>query len=662
MKKFLKASLFSLALFFAFSRPVHAYIDPATTSYLIQLISALVITLGVTAGVFFSRIRMFFLNSRVKWAEWRIKLFSKEARGRRPAKAGEPLAHMPEKPLARWRYLWEDERSYPSRFLLAASPAFCLFFTVTLFGVFDLYVRNQKSFAFPLSPLVPTLLIIALLGTVLLAAFLSLLHGRLFDGLVSLLFGFALAVNIQGNFLNPSLGELTGDAIPWETYQGEALLNLLVWGILLSLPLLIRYLGKKAWRHLVRLVPALLVATQIVAMIALGVSWADPATRHSDRYLSSEGIYQVAGKNNILIFVLDRLDNRYIEDIGRDEPSFFEPLDGFTRFTNNVTLYSQTFPSVTNMLTGERHYFEENYADYMTRAWKTSDFIPGLREAGFGCRLYMERGYTYSDAADLLDIADNVVTGTIQFDKREAAGKFIGLSAFRYLPLAVKPFFWTSTDAFGRLIDVNLDPPPYFTHDPYFYQGLLAEGLRVTDEDKAFVYIHLNGSHPPYSMDESALETEPGQSSCRRQTKGSFHIVYSYLDRLKALGLYEQSTIIITGDHGARSSDTRDPESAMAVGLFVKAAGEAGQALKYSEAPVSTDNLRATVYQAAGLDYTSYGSSYFDLSPEEFVLRYVFHRLYPSEGEPERLLTFEILGDANDFDNWTLVKEEEIER
>ena len=66
MKKERMKLLAFLPLFFFLQRQrVHAYIDPATTTYLLQIVSALVITLGVTAGVFFSRIRMFFLDARV---------------------------------------------------------------------------------------------------------------------------------------------------------------------------------------------------------------------------------------------------------------------------------------------------------------------------------------------------------------------------------------------------------------------------------------------------------------------------------------------------------------------------------------------------------------------------------------------------------------------
>lgn len=65
-------------LFLARSQTVQAYIDPATTTYLIQIVSALVITLGVTAGIFFNRIRLFFLNFRVSLGRLWIRLLQKE--------------------------------------------------------------------------------------------------------------------------------------------------------------------------------------------------------------------------------------------------------------------------------------------------------------------------------------------------------------------------------------------------------------------------------------------------------------------------------------------------------------------------------------------------------------------------------------------------------
>jgi len=46
--------------------PVSAYIDPATTAMLTQIIAGIFITLGVTVGIFRRKIFMFFKNLSVK--------------------------------------------------------------------------------------------------------------------------------------------------------------------------------------------------------------------------------------------------------------------------------------------------------------------------------------------------------------------------------------------------------------------------------------------------------------------------------------------------------------------------------------------------------------------------------------------------------------------
>jgi len=43
-----------------------AYIEPATTSYMIQIVAGIVISLGAFVGVFWKRITMYFSNLKVK--------------------------------------------------------------------------------------------------------------------------------------------------------------------------------------------------------------------------------------------------------------------------------------------------------------------------------------------------------------------------------------------------------------------------------------------------------------------------------------------------------------------------------------------------------------------------------------------------------------------
>ena len=52
------------------------YIDPAATSYIVQVIAGVVITLGVVIGIFWKKIKLFFRDMKIKRTE---KKLSKKA-------------------------------------------------------------------------------------------------------------------------------------------------------------------------------------------------------------------------------------------------------------------------------------------------------------------------------------------------------------------------------------------------------------------------------------------------------------------------------------------------------------------------------------------------------------------------------------------------------
>ena len=66
LRKSLCTAYFTLFIMMFFTTPVSAYIDPATTAMLTQIIAGIFITLGVTFGIFRRKIFMFFKNLSVK--------------------------------------------------------------------------------------------------------------------------------------------------------------------------------------------------------------------------------------------------------------------------------------------------------------------------------------------------------------------------------------------------------------------------------------------------------------------------------------------------------------------------------------------------------------------------------------------------------------------
>lgn len=71
-------ALFKFMYFFSafsmlFSMTAFAYIDPATTSYLIQIVAGVVIAAGATVGIFWKKIKMSFRKKKMEHLEQSLK-------------------------------------------------------------------------------------------------------------------------------------------------------------------------------------------------------------------------------------------------------------------------------------------------------------------------------------------------------------------------------------------------------------------------------------------------------------------------------------------------------------------------------------------------------------------------------------------------------------
>ena len=56
-----------------FGMTSYAYIDPATTSYLIQIVAGVVIAAGATVGIFWKKIKLSFRRKRMEHLEQSLK-------------------------------------------------------------------------------------------------------------------------------------------------------------------------------------------------------------------------------------------------------------------------------------------------------------------------------------------------------------------------------------------------------------------------------------------------------------------------------------------------------------------------------------------------------------------------------------------------------------
>jgi hypothetical protein len=702
---------------FAFLIPSasYAYIDPATTTYIIQVFAAVVITLGVSLSVFIYKFRMIFVSAKTRFYQFLAKISKSrrikdkiagqtrsDAGGDIPPRPGYGKAEIlwgshkimstaedmssivisPEYPPptinGRIRYLLKYNRNFRLRLLMSALLSFAITFTFIIFGIFELTISNSDSLPFSVSEIFKGTMIIGLSAFVAMTVILCIFRGRIFDIFISFLLAFLIGGYLQGNFMNVGIGELNGDGIVWDQYYKQVIINVIIWIAIFIFIFALRYFSKKTWQALVMIIPALLIVMQGVALVSIypvdPTSFGKDVTKGIEKVVTYNGLTELSEENNVVVFILDRFDQRYLESVVEEEPNFFDPLEGFTMYTQNVGAYEQTFPAMPFMLTGEYFYGDIPAEEYTYEAYQNAELFDEMHDAGMRVNLYTTAGTAFLNIADLEGISDNITPIKIHYDRANALKKLLRLSAFRYSPLAMKASLYISTEDFDKVKRAEVgEDQPYWSDDPEFYRRILDDPLTVSDKYKGtFSLYHFQGPHLPYTMNRNAEYDPDGKLTRNDQTMGCFHIIYEYINQLKELGIYKDTTIIITADHGysANHDGINSKPNYVLTGpeisaLIVKPAGSDTTSLKQNDAEVAQLDFRASIMKAAGLEYAKYGTPYDEATMLRGTSRIHFHRSQETINGHwawlRELEQWNVNGDARKFSNWELIEKSPIE-
>ena len=548
-----------VALGFFVPSVAYAYIDPATTTYIVQIITALVVMLGVSLSIFLYKFNM--VSAKAKYGLYGLvyRLRNKRATeggrpcddadtglgdddarryvppdyvmlgtGRPPTTAemdalGEPDGIDKVTKNANREKPWE--KGFLGRLKSTMPLSLAISLSFILIGSMVAVIQNPGSIQFGLAKAMPVLVFATIVCFAALAVVLAVFRGRAYMFVVSVAAAILIAGYLQALFLNGGLGELTGDEIEWGMYSVSIVANSLFWlGVFVAVFLMMRF-TKSAHRAFLVFVPFLIVFVQCVGLVSAMYERVDSGDsisaywQESNERLTFKGIYEVAYERNTIVILLDRFDQSFVYTVLDDDPKFFEPLDGFTMFEDNISHSAKTFPSVTEKFTGHMFRWDQSDSDYFADAWAGRNFMHELVEQGVDVRLYTFFGFVYDDIEQVRGFASNIGEVDEVINDRIALVKLLKLSGFLHSPMLAKQVFWLSSDEFDHAIVFTGETMPYLVNDFAFYDSLVEQGLSVTDESRAiFSYIHLNGPHPPLVMDENVEHV--GRSSYLQQTKG----------------------------------------------------------------------------------------------------------------------------------------------
>lgn len=378
------------------------------------------------------------------------------------------------------------------------------------------------------------------------------------------------------------------------------------------------------------------------------------------RLLTVENLTSLAKDNNVVVFVIDRFSGEYYHEAMERCPEIFSELGGFTFFDDYISLYPRTFPAVSHLITGVKTDFSLSRLEYFNKAYTEAPIMNALSDNGFDINIYTDSYYGYDDASDMAGYASNI-SGEVTYEivnKPRLSLDMIRLGLYRSLPLVAQPIVGDlRTPTFEQYVDYGTEHDVFSTDAKKIYTHITSEDFTLRDTSKGYALIHMSGCHMPNRYDENF--GSPSAAEQRDSTVGmkqSFKIINRYIQEMKRLGVYDNATIIILGDHCDIGSDKDFPYYPHITGLFVKPAGKSTGDTNVSNAPITTEDVLATILRAANAPMPEDGwRTVFEIEENENRVRnYYFQRLLPNARYEEGI--YEITGSGKTLANWKLVE------
>ena len=525
-------------------------------------------------------------------------------------------------------------KSRKERILPSILAALAVVSVVLLEAPLEIYSANQMDLYCSLRDFYPYCLIIGLGLAALAFAVLYFVPKCLYRLFCPLAVALAFLLYLQWSYLNLQYNGLPGDALGGFTPSKTALIvNTVVWLVVLGLAVATAFFKT---RNVVRMgcliLSVLVLGTQISGAMALSVTNRDlfrtreQRMRQDDPEYTSKVLYydnftSFSSSRNVFVFLVDRFDEDFAEAALKELPDIYNELDGFTWFQDNLAWFQGTYPSVAWMLTQTPYSGDMSRKEYLNTAYKRGNTpFDLLHEAGYTINLYSDVYDSYSDGYYLPDYIGNLISqkeaGKVSFkNKVLTAVKMIRVALYRSLPFAAKKLLGNVGSGVDSLYRKDL----MYTTEMAGIQRKVSEGQFVLQGEKTFSFIHMHGFHSIFFEEHLKAGTDGSPSALAIAAQGSFSIINRYIQEMKRLGVYEDATIIITGDHGKAMAeeDPSDPFAPKLTAMFVKPSGSSGVPLKTSQAQVSHEDLWATVFKSEGLGGNTWaGMSVFDV-PED---------------------------------------------
>lgn len=501
---------------------------------------------------------------------------------------------------------------FVERILLLLPPTIFLIFTFAIYMPSSLFISNIDDFALDYIKIVPLIALVSVAVLVIIYIIgLIIPIKRLFYSYVLLVFSLALGFYIQGNFLNPAFNSLNGKEIAWSEYKINGIISIIAWILVFVVPQVVYAIKENIMSLIVKWGSLFVTAMQLVSLVVLLLTTHKVVS--NDFAVTKNGEFELSSKNNTIMFVVDTLDASWFEDMLLPNEEYKKSLKDFTYFDDAVAGGAPTVLGIPTLLTGKIDMdASRDTSEYYKDAYESSSLFADMQKSNCNVKLFTE--FYYLDYCDKNSVDNLKMEQKYVISSRrgfmECLYKFV---SFYAMPQFLKQNFWLYSGEFNQYITLEDNTSNlYKLDDAQFYQDFKEKGITTQNDKDTFVMYHLNGAHSPYVMDENAQAVPSDSIGVDSQIRGIFKIIKEYMDELKAKGIYDSSTIIITADHGGIDLYSNPA-------ILVKERNANHDEMVVSDSKITFTNVNNTIASSTLKDSSAYGENVFEVGDKQMV-------------------------------------------
>lgn len=610
MRKLFRYLYFSVAFFFLFMVPVRAYIDPSVMTYAIQAVAGVAIALGTVFGLYWRKLlkvlRTVFRVRSNKHAENESDEISftdpetKKVTTPKDIKEKEVKESIG-KYLSvnrdnKKQEISEDKMSFGKKAVtigLDLLPGLLIVCAITYmlcyYAPLEIYMNNKTEFWFDYSVLQPQLL--ELCWTFLKIGFLIVIacyaiHKKLYNGALFAGVSSLVILYIQGNYFASNLPAMDGTEIEWANYMPEMEQSaILCLSVIIIVAILFRVLKNKKFTYVIDFTCILITAMLVVSLTDINKNTNGTQVKQNDFVVSKNNQYDYSSDKNFIVFVVDAFDSQTFNGIVSNSNEYKEMFDGFTYYPDTVCAYPFTSRAIPFILSGKWYENEGEYKDFEAEAISDSPLLNSLEQQGYRLDAYEDEFLFDTNMSRYSNVVKIPTKLSSKYKLREEE---LNLALFKYLPFFMKENKEINLESFSDLKETEDSDVDFFKmSDSDYYNDLLNSEITTTDQ-KVFKFIHIEGAHVPFNYDEDMNPIADG--TYEQKQRATLTILKQYIQKLKDSGVYDNSTIMIMGDHGYNYDDLEGRQNAL---LMVKSENEHHE-LQWSDLPISYDDLQGS--------------------------------------------------------------------